>query len=113
MAKELKTQWGEITKVQPWFQFHDLGIGKGFANPDIVIEFPDRICLIETKLTGGPHGRLQMEWLYRPILEKVFGKPVVCLLVCKWITGDTPGPTFHSIEEFLAAGVPFGSYQWI
>jgi len=96
-----------------WFQFHDTKIGRGYAHPDGFIQFKTRTLLVEMKLTGGPHGKQQMEGLYKPILEHVFGLPVKCLLICKWITADTPGPIFNSIEAFLASEESFGTLQWL
>ena len=96
-----------------WFQFHDKEIGRGYAHPDGYIKFGDRILLMEMKLTGGPHGKEQMEHLYEPLLRFIYGLPVQCLLICKCITADTPGPVFHSVEEFLASGESFGTVQWL
>lgn len=112
MISELKVKrLGTVTN-RSWVQFRDGG-GYGYAEPDGWIEYPDRIFLFECKLTGGVAGKMQMEGLYKPLLEKIFGKPCVCLLICKWINPGTPGPFFGSPEDFLRSGERFGTWQWL
>jgi hypothetical protein len=93
-----------------WIEFLDAN-GRGHAEPEAYIEFPERLLLFEMKLSGGPMARLQMEGLYKPLLEHIYGKPVVCLLITKLVRGDTPGPFFNSPEAFVASGLSFGTWQ--
>jgi hypothetical protein len=56
---------------------------------------------------------MQVEGLYKPLLEYILEKPVRCLLVCKWAGPETPGPFFHSPEEFINSGESFGTWHWL
>jgi len=55
-----------------------------------------------------------MENLYKPLLEHIFGKPVRCLLICKYNTTETPGPFVSSIEDFISTeGLGFATWHWM
>lgn len=95
-----------------WFDYLDKN-GRGFAEPDGLIIYPSRVLIIESKLTGNVHGKMQLEGLYRPLVEAHYQRPAVCLLVCKWVNGSTPGPFVASPEAFLALGTRFGTWQWL
>lgn len=107
-----RMELGQLNYHQ-WVQYHDENLGAGFCEPEAFFIFPKKIVLFEAKLTGGPLGKLQMEWLYKPLLEFIFKRPVVCLLVCKYKTADTPGPFVASPEEFLAKEFSFATWHWI
>jgi hypothetical protein len=88
-------------------------LGQNHCQTDFYWVLSDKVVLVEVKLTGGPHGKMQAEGLYKPLLEKIYGRPVVCLLMCKWVGQDTPGPFVSSPEEFLASEVGFATMQWL
>jgi hypothetical protein len=95
-----------------WIEYSDAN-GPGYCEPEAWIELKDRVILFECKLTGGVAGRMQLEGLYAPLLEALLGKPVHCLLVCKWTTPDTPGPFFACVEDFMRSGARFGTWHWL
>lgn len=95
-----------------WFQYFDKK-GMGFCECDGFLELESEVILFEVKLTGGPHGKMQMEGLYKPLLEKTLSKPVRCLLVVKNFTAATPGPTFKSPEDFIKSSAAYGCWHWL
>ncbi len=109
--KRLKAIFGESLTYHQWIEFYDQK-GKGFCEPELYLNGSE-IILMEVKLTGGPHGKAQMENLYKPLLEYIFAKPVRCLLICKYKTEETPGPMVGSVEEFIAGGERFATLHWL
>lgn len=95
-----------------WIQYNDAN-GPGLAEPELFTVLKDRVILFEVKLTGGIAGQMQLRGLYRPLLEEIYSRRVVCCMVCKYITPDTPGPFFGSPEEFIASGEEFGTWHWL
>lgn len=65
-----------------WFSFFD-SVGPGYCQIDHYLICPGFIILIECKLTQSDSAPDQMDKLYRPILEMIYGVPVVCVQVCK------------------------------
>lgn len=110
--RELKNSNLGTVHYHKWIEFVDAN-GRGYCEPEAFIEYSDRIVLFECKLTGGPSGKIQMLDLYKPVLEHIFKKPVDCLMVCKWVRPDTPGPFVKSVEEFLLSKRSFATWQWL
>lgn len=113
-VEELKRRYSSKVKVHyhQWIEYTDAS-GSHYCEPEAFIVLADRIILFEVKLTGGIAGRMQMEGLYRPLLEHIFSRPVHCLLICKWTTPDTPGPFFLSPDQFMLSGALFGTWHWL
>lgn len=111
VVKELKRRFGELLTYHQWIEFYD-GKGKGWCEPELYL-LGAEIILMEVKLTGGPHGKAQMEHLYKPLLEKIFNRRVRCLLICKYKTDETPGPMVGSVDEFIAGGESFATLHWL
>lgn len=109
MKRELAKSWPSA-RYHQWIEFFADG-KRGWAEPEFFVEFSTQVILMECKLTGGILGKIQMEWLYKPLLQAILGKPVRCLLVCKYLTQDTPGPFFNSPEAFFASDEPFGTWH--
>lgn len=73
--------WG-VLRAGWWLRFTDEG-GPGWAQPDFFFHGPERIILLEAKLTETPAAWEQLHFLYRPLLQRVFpGVPVVSAQVC-------------------------------
>lgn len=68
-----------------WYQFIDRN-GHGYCQTDLLIEFPELVLVLEAKYTWTPQGHFQLEQLYRPVVERAFGKPMRGLVVCKKLT---------------------------
>jgi len=73
---------GELHSEQ-WFWFVDAN-GKGFAQPDHYIVGKDSVLIVEVKLKQNSTAHLQLDWLYRPLLEKFYEKPAFLLQVFKY-----------------------------
>jgi len=65
-----------------WIEFRD-SRGTGFAQPDFFLVGPHSTIVLEAKLTETDSGYTQIAALYRPLLSRLFHKPVVGILVCK------------------------------
>jgi len=92
-----------------WFYFIDKN-GHGWCQPDIYLEFKDCIILIECKLTQTENAFLQMKELYVPVLQKVHGKPVYTVQVCK-ILRYAPKLRLNCIMEMVDRPRD-GEYTW-
>ncbi len=67
----------------PWFSYKDVN-GFGHAQPDHLLVGREEVIILESKLTQTDRGRIQLETLYRPLVEYVFGpRPVRTVMVCK------------------------------
>lgn len=81
VGHELRRCLGSISAGH-WFRYHDSN-GVCFAQPDFYRECPRVVLVFEAKLTQCRAGEEQIRELYRPLLERVYDKPVVGVLVCK------------------------------
>lgn len=86
-----------------WFEFVDAN-GHGYCSPDLVAVQSDRVLVVEAKLTDGEAARHQLQHLYRPVLEKVFRKPVHPVVALRHATYET-GKLHDSIETVLSRSV--------
>ncbi len=87
-----------------WVEFSDAE-GRGFAQPDFFAVGAGHVWLFEFKLTQTPVAFLQMEELYTPLLEAIYGLPVVQVQVCKNLT-ETPERRVSNIQQVLGATAP-------
>ncbi len=85
----------ELAKALPvarhgqWFQFIDQN-GHGWCQPDLLLEFAGCVVILEAKYTWTEAGHGQVEYLYKPIVSRAFGKPAFGLVVCRSLTSDMP-----------------------
>jgi len=108
----VKRRLGVPMEYHRWIEFRDAN-GRGYCEPELFLPLRDVVVLFEMKLSGGPMAKLQLEGLYKPLLEHIYQKPVRCLLVCKWVRADTPLPIFATPEKFLLSGKDFGTWQFL
>jgi hypothetical protein len=92
-----------------WFEFDDLN-GMGMCQPDWLKITERAVLVLECKYTWLPSGRLQIEELYRPVLEKVYKRPVVGAVVCKVLVAGMDQPVASSLEDALRCG---GVWHWL
>jgi hypothetical protein len=71
-------------QVGRWIEFCDAN-GGGYAQPDVFLVGPWSTLLFESKLKETQWGHSQIDELYRPLLRYIFGRPVIGILVCKFI----------------------------
>jgi hypothetical protein len=95
-----------------WIQFADKN-GSGVCEPELFVILRECVLLFECKRTGTLNGKLQLEGLYKPVLELIFARPVRCCLVCKHTAVETPGPFFETPEAFIASEAEFGTWHWL
>ncbi len=99
---------GEL-RLSQWILFVDDN-GTGWAQPDAYILMPDRILLIECKLTQSDVATPQLLSLYLPLLRKIYNLPIVCLQVCHNLR-YVPKRLVEGPEELLANPGP-GVFVW-
>ena len=111
MGRELRRRFGAIFSGQ-WIEFHDYN-GRGFAQPDHFLVLPDVVIVFECKLSQQESGLIQIGELYRPLLQKIYGKRVVGILVCKvlrreskWLIDDPSLVFDHAKEDIF-------TWHWI
>jgi hypothetical protein len=75
---------------QQWLCFRDAE-GPGFAQPDSFVVGTRAVLLVEAKLTYTMDGDHQLRYLYGPLLEELFGLPVLRVQAFKNLRG-CPGP---------------------
>ena len=86
----------------------------GFAEPEGWFELQDSIILIECKLTGLEYGHGQMVDFYKPLLEHLYpNKRVRCLMICRHVHVNTPGPFVQSIEDFIQGDLDLATWHFL
>lgn len=96
-----------------WFEFIDLH-GPGWCQVDFLIQKEEFIFVLEAKYTWVPEGHSQLEKLYKPVVEKVFNKPMYGVVVCKNLVPAMPVPLVRNLGEALECAKRGGSpaMQW-
>lgn len=84
-----------------WFQYSDMN-GLGACQTDLLAVLRTCVVVIEAKYTWVPEGHLQLEALYKPVVERVFGKPMLGIVVCKRLV---PGMTGVHVAPSLTAAI--------
>lgn len=84
-----------------WFEFWDKN-GRGFCSPDFLLEFPQFLVVLEAKYTDTDAGREQIEHLYRPILAKLYAKPIRGVLVCRNLLRSSRN-IYHDLNSAIAS----------
>lgn len=83
----------ELAKALPdgahgqWFQFVDEN-GHGWCQPDLLLEFPRHVVILEAKYTWTWEGHMQVDRLYVPVVSRAMGKPAFGLVVCRALIED-------------------------
>lgn len=81
-----------------WFEFADRN-GRGWCQPDLIRNLGDALLVLEAKFTWVPDGQRQIDQLYRPVVERAWGLPVLGVVVCKVLA---PGATDVAVTGDLA-----------
>ena len=86
-----------------WFEFCDAN-GHGYCQTDVVVVCPEYIIAFECKLTEVEEAREQLEWLYVPVLQRVFRRPIHGIIVARHLTRNThTEDVCDSVEAALRA----------
>lgn len=81
--KLLPTSFPGRVESSVWFEFFDSN-GRGVCEADHIIICPDRVVVVECKLTQTPRGLFQLEKLYLPLVEFLFPEVrVQGVMICK------------------------------
>lgn len=96
-----------------WFEFFDAN-GRGVCEVDHIILRPDRVVVVECKLTQTPRAFSQLERLYLPVVRKIFSQvPVQGVMVCKRLY-EVPTDLATSWEEVLAMNASIiPTWHWL
>jgi hypothetical protein len=65
-----------------WFSYRDFN-GHGFCQPDFLLELEHLVVVLEAKYTWTPAAYVQIELLYKPVVQLALGKPVIGIQICK------------------------------
>lgn len=86
--REMQELAGHLTSEQ-WIKFTDNG-KVHYCRPDSILVSWDRVVVVETKLSLRQLAKaLSQLRLYKPLLERIFNKPVVCVVAFKhWVIGS-------------------------
>jgi hypothetical protein len=100
--------FGRAFFPEPWIAYTDQR-RSGHACPDGVLVLRDRVVLIEAKLSYNTRGWTQLDSLYRPLAEIIWGLPVVRVLVVKHPRAQRPQVEDVGELETLGYG---GAFLW-
>lgn len=98
IEKALPSGW----KRGQWLVFHD-SAGPGYCQLDFHLECADGVVVMEAKLGWVPEGHSQLELLYRPVVEKIWGKPMIGLVIAKRLVPACSGAIAQSLPSAIAA----------
>lgn len=93
-----------VARHGQWFQFIDAN-GHGTCQTDLLLEFEDLVVVLEAKYTWTLMGHVQVERLYRPVVERAMGKPCVGLVICKALRDEVEmgsAMVVHRLMDALA-----------
>lgn len=77
-----------------WFEFADAN-GRGFCQPDFLIELFGVPFVLETKLRDCCGGLAQIAELYQPVMSMVLGKRVCGIAIVRTLSALPPSITAH------------------
>lgn len=86
----------------PWLEFEDAN-GKGYCQADFVLKLAGAVVVLECKYTWTATGHVEMDTLYKPLLGRLEGLPVLGVQVCKKLTPETPSRA--AVRSTLAAAI--------
>lgn len=92
-----------------WFEYED-GIGRGYCQVDFLRVDADRVIALEAKYTWTIEGHWQLERLYIPIVERVYARPAVGVVVCKNLS-DGVMNVHGLLEDAITSGRPRSVWQ--
>lgn len=94
-----------------WIAFEDSN-GLGYAQPDFWIEFDSHIVLFECKLSQKTKAFPQMGLLYKPLLEHLYGKPVIGVQACKILKFIPEKYILKELQEVFVWPTTVGMFTW-
>jgi hypothetical protein len=100
--------------AEPWFQFEDAN-GKGYCSPDHIIGWQGQVLVLECKLGNVEEAERQIKYLYGPVLERVYSRPVRGVAVVRHLRPGLPAARIHgALRDALAAPAwPLPVLHWL
>lgn len=83
-----------------WLMFEDKN-GTGYAQPDIFILEEKRIVIFECKLSQNSQAWVQLDRLYKPLLEFLFKRPAIGIQVFQRMRHEEPNRPRISVHREL------------
>lgn len=81
-------------------------MGKAVCQPDILLNPPDLpLYIIECKLSYKEAAEEKLLTFYRPILEKLYSKPICCVQACRNLKGYDDQT--YLLQEILSTDNPY------
>ena len=99
---------GELI-VGPWIGFED-SKGVGICQPDLLVVGTYSTLILEAKLKQSKRALVQLQHLYAPLAEKVWGQGCVCIQVFKWPSCDKTTQWVNNPQEALDSRKAFVHY---
>jgi hypothetical protein len=83
-----------------------------FCQPDFLLLWPEKVLVVEAKLTRCADGLKQLLRLYKPLVELLFpGREVVlCQAFSNWAGGEAESIT--TLDSLLQARGPYIDLHW-
>lgn len=111
IEEDLKELYGDSLKCGPWIKFTDRR-GTGYAQPDFIVDLPDRVLIIECKLTYKPKAKDKLRRVYARLIRMLNSKPRLCVQVCRGFGGWLdPGTELTTLETL--ASIPFKDRDYL
>lgn len=100
--RELGKALGPGWQAGQWFEFMDQN-GHGYCQVDFLQRTSFGTAVLEAKLTWLPEAHLQLEQLYRPVVERCWGLPMVGVVVAKRLVPGTKAAIAQTLPSALEA----------
>lgn len=104
LAKSLEAK----LEHNPWFQYNDLN-GPHACSPDFILNFGDRVVVIEVKVTWLPSAISKLRNLYLPVVSRILRPTKIGgIVLCKNLTPEAPQP----VQQLSLASKMIPTYHW-
>lgn len=98
LAAELGADW----RHGQWFEYEDQN-GHGYCQVDFLRRTSDATVVLEAKLSWLPEAHQQISHLYGPVLEWIWGVPVIGVVVAKRLVPGMNAAIAHNLPTALEA----------
>jgi hypothetical protein len=88
-----------------WFYFVDAN-GSGYCCPDVILNLPHGLFVLECKLSDRTEAKTQLTELYLPIVSYVYGREARGIVVTKILKNHSSSIVTSLREAFTADPIP-------
>lgn len=116
--QHFQSLYQEIYFASPWLHFQEVGKSPRYCQPDAILFLPRQLkfIILEFKYNHTDRAWWQVQRLYRPVLQKIFGAQwEICgVEVVKWYDMDTYFPVNVKLLPRIehANELEFGVHIW-